>query len=667
MPSCRIPTADRLRDQLNAALADRYLIERELGRGGMATVWLARDLRHDRMVALKVLEPELAGAIGVERFLRGVRLTARLQHPNIVPVLDSGVVPGPDGRPLPWFTMTYVAGESLRQRLDRERQLPIEDATRIAEAAASALAAAHSIGVVHRDIKPENLLLLGDHTYVADFGIAKAVLDTEIDRLTGSGVVVGTPAYMSPEQATNDILDERSDQYALATVVYEMLAGEPPFTGATAQAIVARRLSEPARSIRPVRTTVPAPVEAAVLRALERVPADRFGSVSDFAAALRAPDLPRATASKSALTGRRVVVFATALLVVAAAATLLLVRRPKSHVPSPDAQAAYQRGMQNYSKRTPTGAVDAMASFDAAIGLDSAYSEAWAGLAKTYIQAYSRGFVLPGVARDGMPRLALSALERSIAADPHNADVWVAKGIVLREIDPTDPSASLRSFQQAVKVDSTLAQAWQRLGTTFIDMGRSDDALVAIRKSVTLDPAYTEGLSFMALAHYWRRQYDSASHWADSAVSVDEAYLLARQAQGYIAVEQGNFARATAAFTAAERVTTDLEFAHALAEQALVSARAGRRPDARRLLIRAESIATRFSPTVAHTAIYMAQPYAVLGDVDRAIAWLRRYTPANDAHFQTHMRCDPPFDPIADDPRFRSLLITPRPTAPRGC
>src|SRR5690349_24110067 len=144
MPSCRIPTADRLRDQLNASLADRYLVERELGRGGMATVWLARDLRHDRVVALKVLDAELAGAIGVERFLREVRLTAQLQHPNIVPVLDSGTFPGPDGQPLPWFTMTYVAGESLRQRLDRERQLPIEDATRIAEAAASALAAAHS-------------------------------------------------------------------------------------------------------------------------------------------------------------------------------------------------------------------------------------------------------------------------------------------------------------------------------------------------------------------------------------------------------------------------------------------------------------------------------------------------------------------------------------------
>ena len=295
-----------MRDHLNAALGDRYLVERELGRGGMATVWLARDLRHDRVVALKVLDPALAGAIGVERFLREIRVTARIQHPNIVPVLDSGVCPGPGGESLPWFTMTYVAGESLRQRMNRERQLPIEDAIRIAESAAAALETAHKSGVVHRDIKPENLLLAGDHTYVADFGIAKAVLDTGTERITSTGVVIGTPAYMSPEQASNDVVDERSDQYALATVLYEMLAGEPPFSGATAQAVVARRLAEPARPIRPVRATVAAPVEAAVLRALERVPADRFASVSDFAAALRSPRRPRRRAArKRAPIGRR--------------------------------------------------------------------------------------------------------------------------------------------------------------------------------------------------------------------------------------------------------------------------------------------------------------------------------------------------------------------------
>ena len=276
-----------MRDHLNAALADRYAVERELGRGGMASVWLARDLRHDRSVAIKVLHEELAGAIGVDRFVREIRLAARLQHPHIVPVLDSGVFTGPSAVTLPWYAMPFIAGESLRARLDRERHLPIEAALRITEQAAAALQVAHREGIVHRDIKPENLLLDDGAAYVADFGVAKALLDTGGERLTATGLAIGTPAYMSPEQATADVVDARSDQYSLACVLYEMLAGEPPFTGPSAQAVMARRLTEPARALRPVRSVVPVGVEAAVLRALERIPADRFPDVAAFAAALR--------------------------------------------------------------------------------------------------------------------------------------------------------------------------------------------------------------------------------------------------------------------------------------------------------------------------------------------------------------------------------------------
>jgi Tfp pilus assembly protein PilF len=659
-----------VRDHLNAALGDRYLIERELGRGGMATVWLTRDLRHDRVVALKVLDPELAGAIGVERFLREIRVTARVQHPNIVPVLDSGVCPGPGGESLPWFTMTYVAGESLRQRMNRERQLPIEDAIRIAESAAAALETAHKSGVVHRDIKPENLLLAGDHMYVADFGIAKAVLDTGTERITSTGVVIGTPAYMSPEQVTNDVLDERSDQYALATVLYEMLAGDPPFSGATAQAIVARRLAEPARSIRPVRATVPASVEAAVLRALERVPADRFASVSDFAAALRSP-LPTAsheTARQRAPFGRRSAIAALLVIAVAAASPFVARRLRSAPVrPSPEAQALYQRGMASYAKRTPDGVADALDALKGAIRLDSSYSEAWAGLAKTYLRAYQRQFVFIGAARDSALHLALSALDRALAADSHNADAWLAQGMVHREVDPTDAAPALRSYRQAVAMDSTLAQAWHQLGISSMEIGRSDEALMAWRKAVAVGPTYTEGLSFLALGHYWRRQYDSAARWADSATAIDAAFLLARQVQGIIAVEQGPFARGAAAFSAAERISTGIEVVNSLAGEALLGARAGRRSEARALLTRAESLATKFSPTALHTALYMAHSYAALGDADHAIAWLRRYAPTADTHFQLHMRCDPPFDAIANDPRFRSLLTIPKPAPPYGC
>ncbi|HRZ08958.1 MAG TPA: serine/threonine-protein kinase, partial [Gemmatimonadales bacterium] len=216
-----------------ATISGRYTLERELGRGGMAVVWLARDLRHGRPVAIKILHPELAGAIGVDRFIREVRLAAGLQHPNIVPILDSGVLELEGGTPLPWYAMAYLEGESLRTRLSRERQLPVDEAVHITLAVADALEAAHRQGIVHRDIKPDNIFLSDGQVYVIDFGIAKALVETGGERLTSTGLAIGTPAYMSPEQASAGRVDARSDQYSLATVLYEMLTGEPPFSGST--------------------------------------------------------------------------------------------------------------------------------------------------------------------------------------------------------------------------------------------------------------------------------------------------------------------------------------------------------------------------------------------------------------------------------------------------
>ncbi|HEY9507281.1 MAG TPA: serine/threonine-protein kinase, partial [Gemmatimonadales bacterium] len=253
------------------ALRDRYLLERELGRGGMATVYLAQDLRHGRPIALKVLHPDLAQSLGPERFQREVHLAARLQHPHILSVHDSGEDAG-----RLWFTMPFVEGESLRDRLRRERQLPVDDALRIAVEAARALEYAHKHGVVHRDIKPENILLTGDgSTLVADFGIARALGGD--DGLTQTGLAVGTPAYMSPEQGAGDkAIDARTDVYSLASVLYEMLAGEPPYTGPSAQALIVKRLSEPPPSVRSLRPSVPEGVDQAIRRALAPVPADRF-------------------------------------------------------------------------------------------------------------------------------------------------------------------------------------------------------------------------------------------------------------------------------------------------------------------------------------------------------------------------------------------------------
>ena len=272
--------------RLSAALADRYRIERELGAGGMATVYLAQDVRHDRKVALKVLRPELAAILGGERFLAEIKTTANLQHPHILSLFDSGEAGG-----LVFYVMPYVEGESLRDRLTREKQLPVEEAIRIAREVADALEYAHQRGVVHRDIKPENILLHGGHALVADFGIALAASRSEGGtRMTETGMSLGTPHYMSPEQAMGEReITPRADIYALGCVLYEMLTAEPPFTGATAQAIIARVMTEEPRSLMLQRHTVPAHVEAAVRTALEKLPADRFGSAAAFAEALANP------------------------------------------------------------------------------------------------------------------------------------------------------------------------------------------------------------------------------------------------------------------------------------------------------------------------------------------------------------------------------------------
>lgn len=279
--------------ELAAAQSDRYRLEREVGRGGMATVFLAYDLRHDRPVALKVLHPELAASIGPGRFLREIRIAARLRHPHILPVHDSG-----DAAGQLWYTMPFVEGESLRQRLAREGQLPIQQVVRIATQVLGALGYAHANDVVHRDIKPEYILLEGDHAVVADFGVARAFTASDDDRVTETGLALGTPAYMSPEQASGArALDGRSDLYAVGCVIYEMLAGTPPFVGAIAQQLVARHMIDTPPPIRAIRSTVPEWMEGSVLRALAKLPVDRFASAAEFADALSTPNEPALSAS----------------------------------------------------------------------------------------------------------------------------------------------------------------------------------------------------------------------------------------------------------------------------------------------------------------------------------------------------------------------------------
>jgi eukaryotic-like serine/threonine-protein kinase len=282
---------------LAASLAGRYTIDREIGRGGMATVFLARDVKHSRPVALKILNPELGAVLGVDRFLAEIRVTANLQHPNLLPLFDSGETDG-----TLFYVMPFVDGESLRDRLSREKQLPVAEAIHIATAVASALDYAHRHGVIHRDLKPENILLHEGQPLVADFGIALAVSNAGGTRVTQTGISLGTPQYMSPEQGTGDrAIDGRTDVYSLGAVLYEMLTGDPPHLGGTAQAIISKVLTERPRPIRSARPAVPSHVDRSVLRALEKLPADRFATAQEFSEALagRALSLPETTTAET--------------------------------------------------------------------------------------------------------------------------------------------------------------------------------------------------------------------------------------------------------------------------------------------------------------------------------------------------------------------------------
>ncbi|MBA3659505.1 MAG: protein kinase, partial [Gemmatimonadales bacterium] len=318
-------------DQLRAALSGHYEIERQIGQGGMATVYLALDGKHDRQVAVKVLRPELAASLGADRFLREIKTAARLQHPNILALYDSGVADG-----FLYYVMPFVEGESLRDRLNREQQLPLPDAIQLTCEVAEALQCAHDTGVVHRDIKPENILVQKGHALVADFGIARAVSSAKGDKLTDTGMAVGTPHYMSPEQSLGgEHLDGRSDEYSLGCVLYEMLIGQPPFSGPNAMAILARHSMEAVPSLQIVRQSIPDEVEDAVMRALEKTPADRFATVREFADALAQIDVgptarrtatrgiavrrstPRAVPTARRMTGRRLWVVAGIALMAA--------------------------------------------------------------------------------------------------------------------------------------------------------------------------------------------------------------------------------------------------------------------------------------------------------------------------------------------------------------
>jgi len=525
-----------------SALAGRYGVEREIGRGGMAVVYLARDQAHDRPVAVKVLRPELDAAIGSDRFLREIAVLARLTHPHILPILDSGANDG-----VLYYVMPYVAGESLRSRLQREGQLPVDDALRVGEQLLEALSHAHASGVIHRDVKPENILLSHGHVLLADFGIARAVDATAAEGLTATGMSIGTPAYMSPEQAAGSrTLDPRSDLYSAACVIYEMLAGEPPFTGPTPQAILARRLSQAVPSLAILRDNLPAGVEPALVRALARAPADRFGSAAEFAAALRSGSL----IARPQRWRRPALVAGVLLLTAAAAFGASWFRKSGAAVP-------------------PSAAADrlrlAVLPFNT-LGRDTAAAYLAAGLAEDISAALSTSLDLTVVARSASSVVAgerdpLAAAGRTLGVGS------VVQGSVQRD------GPRLRIGVQLIDVASR-GTLWSEIYDRRTDdilavqqdiAGKVRDALHARLVQRTADAPGPPTRNAAAYDSYLRALYfsdrdepDSAQAALELAVARDSTFALA---WGKLAlVEQGLFFnRATdrkleqAAYVAAER------------------------------------------------------------------------------------------------------------------
>jgi serine/threonine-protein kinase len=505
-------------ERLGASLRGRYEIERELGAGGMATVYLARDLRHRRQVALKVMRPDLGGGLGAERFLREIEFAAGLQHPHIVPVFDSGAE-GDGGGKLLWYTMPLVEGESLRRRLQRAGPLPVDEALTIAAQVADALAYAHARGIVHRDIKPENILLGGGHAMVADFGVAKAAaLEHRADApLTQLGFVLGTPNYMSPEQAAGgEALDARSDQYSLACTVFEMLAGEPPFAGAAGQSVVARSLTAPRPRVSERRPEAGTALDTALQRAMAVDPAERFPDLPAFAAALRAGE--RSAGGRR--TRRRALLLGAFVAAVAAGAGALIATRFGRHTVEPAAEnlavlpfSTSGKGMEYLRE----GMVDLLSTNLTGVG---------------GIRAVDPRTVLrdaPKSGEDGGLDQAL-ALGRRLGAGSVVLGSAVGTGDRVRLAADfyTIEGERLGRAQVDGPVDSVLPLV-DRLSLALLrDVWRSREPLPAVRLASQTTDSIAALRAYLQGEQYYRRlAFDSAEQAYNRAVEVDSTFALA--------------------------------------------------------------------------------------------------------------------------------------------
>ena len=663
-----------LLERLKTALAGRYAVESEIGRGGMAVVYLAQDLKHRRKVAIKVLHPELTATLGSERFLQEIEIVAGLQHPHILPLYDSGEAEG-----LLYYVMPYAAGESLRNRLDRERQLAVDESVRITVEVADALDYAHRQGVVHRDIKPANILLSEGHAVIADFGIARAVEVARRERLTSTGLGVGTPLYSSPEQATaQETLDGRTDIYSLACVLYEMLAGEPPLTGSTPEMIRARRLAETPTALQSVRDTVPPALDQVIARALARVPADRWSTAAKFGAALESASHAMATgepapggsgayavgsSSIASVGGRRRTargMLAATLAVAAAIVGYVLLGRPDDpELPSVataadrmQARQLYLRGDAAWSaawdnmEQRQQQLLQAAAQFDSATRLDPENADAWAGLAVTYAWM---GVVqsLPG---DSVFPLVEEPALRAIALDSSSAKAYGALAYKHWVFDWKWQEA-YEAFMTAVRLDPQNPDALgRRIDASHlqIDLGRPDSALATIRP-VLNDTSNAGPRLLYLLGLQYSRDYEAA---------LAEARRLIEEEAGYLRGARYRFWEvALQALIQLGRMEEAAEVVEILPEEVVRNrpclrsqyfAAAGDRESA--LSCFDELRQAGMEPVPRYEAIVLAW----LGDLDRAFEILEQEFAAKG--FVYYFPSDPAFDPLREDPRFADLL-----------
>ncbi|HSG81574.1 MAG TPA: protein kinase [Gemmatimonadota bacterium] len=702
---------------LSRALAGRYAIEREVGRGGMATVYVADDLKHHRKVAVKVLKPELSATLAAERFLREIEIVAALSHPNILPLHDSGAAAG-----FLYFVMPYIDGESLRDRLEREGQLTTDEAVRITCEVADALAAAHRQGVVHRDVKPANILLEADHALVADFGIARAVSAAGVEELTETGIAVGTPSYMSPEQAYGeDDIDHRSDLYSLACVLYEMLVGQPPFTGPNSRAIIARHLVDIVPPIRTVRPEVPMGVARAVRRALSKAAADRYPTLTDFARALKANNgeaeesagksiavLPFANMSATpedeyfsdgiteeiinsltkidglhvvsrtsafAFKGKNEDVRAIGEQLNVSSVLEGSVRRSGKRLRVTAQLVNASDGYHLWSERYDRELEDVFVVQDEIaeaitqrlqVTLSDEDKRVLAKLPTTNVNAYEyylRGRQYFHQSRKKSLEYARQMFEKAIETDPNYALAYAGAAdcsSLLHMYYPTQPGNLERAdhaSRKALHLDPESPEAHAARGFALWQLGNDEEARSRFETAMRLDPMQFEARYFFARASFQQGDLEKAARLFEEAASVRDDYQASFfAAQSYAAL--GRDADAEAAYRRALQVAQDhLELnpddPRAVTMCAVARCRLGDRTGG----LECAEAALAIDPDDAGIRYNVACLYALEGETDRAVAALEAAIRAGFGR-RDWIEHDPDLDSLRDDPRFLELLST---------